>query len=189
MRMTRLRTEEYIAALEKMRKSPRDRIGILGDLGVTVIGATAGGALAGTLAGAAGATTLMGSSTAATLLGGIFVTATPVGWVIGTAAAGGVLGFGIARLVRSGGQSDARRKAYERELKQIIAERQSSPPQADVTETEFSSLINAIEPLIRSNSIPQKQATRLLDVVINRKIAPADALALLEHYHQGAGRA
>ena len=33
--MKKLSMEEYIHALEKMKRSPRDRLGILGELGVT----------------------------------------------------------------------------------------------------------------------------------------------------------
>lgn len=180
--MGNLSKEEYIEALERLKKSPRDRIGILGDLGVTAIGAIAGSAAAGSVAGAAGAATLMGSSTAASILGGIFVTTTPVGWVVGTALAGGAVGYGVSRLVRSGGKSDARKHSYIRELEKIAAQRQKNPVSSAASEAEFATVVNTIEALIRSEKIPQSHATRLLEAISAKKISSNDAFSLLENY-------
>lgn len=93
--MKKLSIEEYIRALEKMKRSPRDRLGILGELGVTGMGVTTGIALSGTVAVAAGTATLAGSTTLASLLGGIFVTTTPVGWVVGSAVVCGSLAYAV----------------------------------------------------------------------------------------------
>ncbi|MBV5330379.1 MAG: hypothetical protein JZU65_22565, partial [Chlorobium sp.] len=99
--MKKLTIEEYVCALEKMKQNPRDRVGILGELGVTGLGLVAGVAASGAVAVAAGAATLAGSTTLASILGGIFVTTTPVGWIIGTAVAGGALAYSAGQLVRS----------------------------------------------------------------------------------------
>ena len=104
--MKKLSLEEYVRALEKMKRSPRDRLGILGELGATGIGVTAGIAVSGAAAGVAGAATLAGSTTLASVLGGIFVTATPIGWVVGAAAAGGTLAYAATKAIRSGSKAE-----------------------------------------------------------------------------------
>lgn len=180
--MKKLSKGEYIEALERLKKSPRDRIGILGDLGVTAIGAIAGSAAAGSVAGAAGAATLMGSSTAASILGGIFVTTTPLGWVVGTALVGGAAGYSVSRLVRSGGKSDARKHSYIRELEDTVAERAKEQVSPTVSEVEITAVVNAIEALIRCDKIPQSYATRLLEAMLAQKISANDAFSLLENY-------
>ena len=38
------------------------------------------------------------------------MTTTPVGWVVGSVIVGGAVGYGVAKLVRSGGKSDAVKK-------------------------------------------------------------------------------
>lgn len=120
-----LSVEEYISALEKMKKSPKDRIGALGELGATGLGGIAGAGLASATAGAAGVATLFGSTTIGSILGGIFVTTTPLGWVVGSVAIGGVVGYGISKLVSSGGKSDAIKKMNINELQQRVTQLQN----------------------------------------------------------------
>lgn len=83
-----LTTDEYIQAHEIMIKSPTDRVGVLGSLGATGLGALAGGGMAAVLgvttATTTVAATVLGSSTLGSLLGASalvpVVAATPVGW-------------------------------------------------------------------------------------------------------------
>lgn len=91
-------------ALEKLQG--RDRVGVAGEAAAVAGSAAAGAAVAGSVAGAAGATTLLGSTTLAGMLGGVFVTATPVGWILGSAVVAGALGYGAAKMMRSGGKQD-----------------------------------------------------------------------------------
>lgn len=115
-----LTKEEYIKALDKMKKSPKDRVGILGELGATGLGGIAGVGLAGAAASATGVATIFGSSTLGSILGGVFVTTTPVGWVVGSVAVGGAVGYGISKLASSGGKSDAIKQMNIRELQERI---------------------------------------------------------------------
>ena len=96
--------------------SKRDKLGVTAEGAAAAGGVASGVAASGAIAGLAGASTLLGSSTLGSLLGGVFVTTTPVGWVIGSAAACGALGYGIARLVRSGAEQDQVRKELVQSL-------------------------------------------------------------------------
>ena len=108
--------DEYNKALEKLKG--RDKVGVLGDVLGVGAGIASGVAASGGIAGAAGASTLLGSSALGSLAGGVFVAATPVGWVIGSAAAAGMLGYGISKVIRSGGKVDERKMAHSEKIKE-----------------------------------------------------------------------
>lgn len=158
----KMSVDEYIRALEKMKMSPRDRIGILGELGATGLGGIAGAGLAGVTASAAGVATLFGSSTLGSVLGGILVTTTPVGWVVGSIALGGTIGYGISKLVSSGGESDAIKKMNMKELKERITKLQNQSQYSGKENDRMSKIIEGIQLLIKNNKISQDESTALL---------------------------
>lgn len=159
---TKVSIDEYIRALEKMKKNPKDRIGILGELGAAGLGGVAGVGVAGATASAAGVATLFGSSALASVLGGIFVTTTPVGWVVGSIALGGTVGYGISKLVSSGGKSDAIKKMNIRELKERIIKLKNQSQYPRKPNDKMSKIIEGIQLLIKNNKISQEASTDIL---------------------------
>jgi len=159
---SKISVEEYILALEKMKESPKDRAGVLGKLGTTSLGGVAGAAMAGTTASAAGIATLFGSSTLASVLGGVFVTTTPVGWVIGGIALGGTVGYGISKLVSSGGKSDAIKEMNIQELKERISKLKSQSQYSNQPNDKMVKIIEGIQLLIKNGRISQEESTDLL---------------------------
>lgn len=157
-----LSVDEYISALEKMKKSPRDRVGVLGELGATGLGGVAGAGLAGATASAAGVATIFGSSTVGSILGGIFVTTTPVGWVVGSVAVGGAVGYGISKLVSNGGKSDAIKQMNVRELKERIKTLQNQSQYSQKNNEKMKKVIEGIQLLIKNNKLSQEESTALL---------------------------
>jgi len=157
-----LSADEYISALEKMKKSSRDRIGVLGELGATGLGGVAGAGLAGATAGAVGVATIFGSSSLGSILGGIFVTTTPVGWVVGSVAIGGAVGYGISKLVSSGGKSDAIKQMNIRELHEKIKTLQNQSQYAQKSNDKMKKVIEGIQLLIKNNKLSQEESTALL---------------------------
>lgn len=157
--------EEYISALEKMKNSPSDILGILGDIGVTGLGTAAGIAASGTIACAFGASTLLGSTTLAALLGGIFVTTTPVGWIVGSAVAAGTLAFGTGWLIKSGTRSDTIREMNMNELKNRLHQLQGESDRTQVTDDKMRKLIEALQLLVRNDHmLPDKSNEIILSV-------------------------
>lgn len=169
--MGKLSNDQYIQALEKMKNSPRDRVGILGELGVTVIGAGAGVAASGAIATAVGASTLLGSSTMGSLLGGIFVTTTPVGWVIGSAIGIGALAYGATKLVKSGGKSEAIKEMNIRELTEKISQKKRESEKTSVTEEKYKRLIESLQLLVINKRITQEKSNELLMNIENGRIS------------------
>ena len=177
--MGRLSTEEYIAALERMKSSPKDRVGIVGSLATSVLGIVAGIGVAGPVATAAGAATILGSSTLGGILGGVFVAATPVGWVVGTAAVGGALGYAAIKMIRSGTKSDAIKDGHIAELEELIAERQEDVRTSEDLEEETIAVIDTLQTLIRGGKISQEKSTKLLAAMQEGTIHPSAILVSL----------
>lgn len=157
-----LSAEEYLQALERMKMSPRDRIGILGEMGAVGLGGIAGIGVAGATASAAGIATLFGSSTLASILGGVFVTTTPVGWVVGSIGVGCAVGYGISKLARSGGKSDAIRKMNMRELSERIQKMRNQTQYINKHDDKMRKIIEGIQLLIKNQKISQEESTQLL---------------------------
>jgi len=164
-----LTRSEYIKALESLRKSGRDKVGLFGGMISTGIGTTGGIAASGMIASAAGASTFLGSSTLGSLLGGVFVTATPVGWVIGAAVGGAALAYGASRLVRSGSKHDEKRKMYARELHEKIERDTAKVASLRDDSEKLKVFADSLLSLTINNKISQEHGSRLLHSVLTKK--------------------
>ena len=169
-----LSAEEYINALEAMKESTRDRIGILGEIGATGLGGIAGSGAAGVIASTAGTATLLGSSTFASVMGGVFVTTTPVGWVVGSVIVGGVIGYSVSKLVRSGGKSDAVKKMNMRELREKIKKLRNQTKDINENNDKMIKIIEGLQLLIKNQKISQEESEDLLTGIKNGNI-PIDS--------------
>ena len=178
--MKKLSLDEYIAALEKMKTSPRDRLGILGELAATGIGAVGGIAASGTAAGIAGATTLAGSTKLAALFGSVFVTTTPVGWVIGAAIVGAGLGHVATKLIKSGLKVDLCKARTIQELEERISTLQRDALTTKTDNEKYSDVISAVQVLVINESISQAKGTQILTAVSKNEISVSEAFELLQ---------
>lgn len=177
--MKKLTVDEYVQALEKMKRGPRDRVGLLGELGVTGLGVTAGVVLSGSIAGTAGVATLAGSTTLATILGGVFVTTTPVGWVVGAAVAGGTLAYAACKLVRSGAKCDTLKDMTVHELEDRIRLLQKEAKLSKSNENKMPKIITGMQCLIANSRITQEKSTELLAAIEKGQISIDDAFEMV----------
>jgi hypothetical protein len=161
---------DYRDALKKIRNSPKDRVGILGEVGIVTIGAVGGAAGASTVAAAAGATTLLGSSTLGGLLGGVFVAATPVGWVIGSILLGGATAYGISRLFKIGNDGDAKKADNIRRLILAIEELEKKLNQTSDIDEKYSKLAEMYILLIDAKLVDEKTVEEILSGITNGDI-------------------
>ena len=173
--MTKQTLDDYLEALERMKRSPRDRVGVLGELGVTGIGVAGGLAASGTIAGAFGATTILGSTTLGSLLGGVFVATTPVGWFIGSALAGGALAFGAARLVSNGSRFETLKKLDIAELEQRIEKLRQSADRSPLRQKKMREVITGVQYLVANGRLTQSKATDLLAAIQKKHLSIDDA--------------
>ncbi|MGJ0515983.1 MAG: hypothetical protein ACR65O_09600 [Methylomicrobium sp.] len=183
--------EEYIHALEKMKRSPRDRLGILGELGVTGLGVTTGIAISGTVAGAAGAATLAGSTTLASLLGGVFVTTTPVGWIVGSAVVCGSLAYSLGKRVRSGSKFDTIKAQAIKDLESRIAAMKKGAELSQDDDEKMANVITTIQYLVVNRCLTQDKGTEILAAVEKKSLDIDEAFerlqGLLIERHNGDG--
>lgn len=172
--------EEYLRALEKMKQNPRDRVGILGELGVAGLGVTAGVALSGSLAVVAGTATLAGSTTLASILGGIFVTETPFEWIVGAAITGGALAYLAGRCLRSGSKCDIRRDINIRGLEERIHGLRQEAEYLPDYDDKIKQIITGLQYLVSNLCIAQDRATDLLAAVEMKHVSVDEALELVQ---------
>jgi hypothetical protein len=166
-----LTKEQLLKALEELEKHPQDRLGILADIGIGVVGA----------AGAGYAASVLGASA---VFFGLLPVAAPVAVVAGGAALGGLALVGIKKMLFDGtydeGKRDQIRIHIEEKLRDIEAKEKASnlgendknqfyiflkePVKFDlISPQDAQGLINAVE----SGQMPLKEAYHLVEDVIN----------------------
>jgi len=171
--------KQLLKIIDDLEKNPRDKIRILGDAGITAIGAGLGAAAAGTLAAAAGVTSIFGVTTAASWVGGAFVAATPIGWVLGAAAAAGVAAYGVSRMIRGGGLAEGRKfellQKYREDAKSIEAKEEAG----SILSEDRTQFILSLRELIDKDAIPPETAFKLIEQVEQGRVPLSQAFALI----------
>ena len=153
---------------------------LLGDAGITVMGAVLGGASAGSVAGLAGVTTIGGLTTAASWLGIAAVAATPVGWVAGSAVAGAGAAYGISRLIRGAAYSEAKRKQLVRDIENRIMDVERKEAASCVTESDKMDFMCSLSEPLRRNLISPEHVRKLMEGIENGTIKLSDACRSIE---------
>jgi len=157
---------KLIKAINVLKK--RDRLGVTAERAAAAGGVASGVAASGAIASLAGASTLLGSSTLGSLLGGVFVTTTPVGWVIGSAAACGALGYGIAKLVRSGAEQDQVRK----ELLQSLSARCAEVANQSANQSVLLELGQILTLLVAAGEVSELDSQKLVSHIEKGMLKP-----------------
>ncbi|MCW8918480.1 MAG: hypothetical protein OQL08_06660 [Gammaproteobacteria bacterium] len=156
--------EKINNAIDKLKN--RDKVGVTGEILGVAGGAAAGAAAAGAVAAAAGATTILGSTTLGSVLGGVFVASTPVGWVVGSAAAAAALGYGITKLVHSGGKQDQVRNDIVTRLYDKI----DNLRKAKISANQLNELKILLPVAIENKLITEEQADRMINLINLNKL-------------------
>jgi hypothetical protein len=157
--------EQLLKVIDELQMNPSDQVRILGDLGISVVGAGLGAAAAGTVAAIAGATSIPVLTTAASWIGLSALAATPIGWTIGIAAAGGALAYGVSRLIHDGGLSEGRKNELLQEYQDRLREIQFKERAETVTPSDRNQFFTSLRELIEKDAIPPKKAFQLIDAV------------------------
>lgn len=177
---TSLSKTQLLKVIEDIERHPQDRVRILGEAGMGVLGVSLGAAAAGTAAAVAGASSIFGLTTAGSWLGVTIVAATPVGWILGCGAAGGAAAYGIARLVRNGALSEGKRANllhfYRHELTRI----QDLERSGTVTDNDRSDFVVSLRILIEKSVITPDSAFQLIQQVELGKITVSRGIELIE---------
>jgi len=163
--------EQLLKTIERLKQNPHDKVGILGDIGITA-------------AGAVGAAAIFGTTTASipiiTALTGVgMVVAAPITLVAGAAVAGGAALYGISRIIKSGGFQEGKRdellREYEENLKDIEAKERCSEVKGRDTTDFYASLEDAL----KLNLISNEDAYQLIQSVELGQIPLSEAYKLV----------
>jgi hypothetical protein len=172
--------KRLIKMINELEKNPDDKLRILGDAGVTLVGMGLGAAAAGTLATAAGATSIFGVTTVAGWLGVSAVAATPVGWVIGAAALGGAVAYGVSRMIHGGGLSEGRKLELLQQYKEDARAIEAGEQAGSITDDDKTRFIISMRELIAKDAITPDKAKALIEHVENGRIPLTQAFQLMQ---------
>lgn len=161
--MTKL--EEYEEALRKIEKNPKDRIGILGNVGILAGGALGGGAIVAAVGGGS----IWGLTTAASWIGVTLVSAAALPVVLVGAGAGLAIAGGLAYFLNSGSKCDLLTVQNIQILKKKIEEERNKLKNSN-NEDKISKLSGIYADLIHLNLITEDVAKELLQNIIDNKI-------------------
>ena len=154
----------------------KDKVGVAGEALAAVGGAAGGVAAATTIASAAGASTFLGSTFLASVLGGLVVTDTPVGWVIGSAVVAGAAGYGISKLVRSGGKQDHIREQLIKKMELRL----SALKKDERNELNLTELSQLLVVAIEKDLISELKAKSMISLIENGSLNPDIAIQRLK---------
>lgn len=169
-----LTKEQILKAIEELEKNPDDKLGILGDIGITALGAVG----AGVAVAAAGITTSIPIITAITGIG--MVVAAPLGLVAGAALAGGAACYGVSRLIKGGGYNEAKKAEILQQLKQQARDIEAKERASNLQDSDKTKFIVSLKEPVRLDLISPKDAQDLISAVESGKMAIKEAIKMVE---------
>lgn len=167
--------EQLLEAIKRLKQNPHDKVGILGDLGITAAGAGAG------IAAAA----LLGTTTASipiitALTGFGMVVAAPVTLVAGAAVAGGAALYGLSRLIKDGGFQEGKRDELEREYEERLRDIEAKERCSKVKKQDLTDFYVLFEDALKLNLISNEDAYQLIQAVELGQIPLSEADMLVK---------
>ena len=171
--------KQLLNMIDDLKKNPHDKIRILGDTGIIVIGAGLGAAAAGTLASVAGVTSVLGLTTVASWLGVTAVAATPVGWIIGSAAAAGAVAYGVSRIIYGGGLAEGRKLELLQKFREEANNMEAKERSESITSADRTQFILLMREPIDKNVISPENAKKLIKFVEEGRIPLSQAFSLI----------
>lgn len=179
MKKPKVSKKQLLKMIRELERLPQDRVRILGDVGISTLGAGLGAAAAGTMAGCAGVTGIPIITAAASLVGVSAVASTPIGWAIGAAAVGGALAYGISRLIRGGAISEGRKRELLLVYRERLAETEIKERMGTITSADRTAFLASLREVIEKDVISVNQAFRLIEAVESGRMALPDAYRLV----------
>jgi hypothetical protein len=175
---------QLLRLIDELEKHPRDRLRLLGDVGISATGALACGVAASALGATVTTTSIPVVTATAALFGqtivGVTVATTPVGWIIGAGVAGAAAAYGISRLIHNGGKSEAQMEHLRRDYAKQVKKMEALERRAELTEDDKTRFIVAMRPLIEQNQLAADSARRLMAAVESGKMPISHAYRHLE---------
>jgi len=162
-----LTKEQILKAIEQLAKNPNDKLGILADIGIGVVGAGAAGAAVAAFGGTS-------------ILFGLVALAPPVGLVVGGAALGAAALVGAKRIFFDGTFNQGKQAEMHQQLKEQLREVETKERASKLGDSDKTKFIVSLKEPIRLNLISPKDAQDLMRAVEGGQISIKEAIKMVQ---------
>ena len=159
--------EQILKAIEQLEKNPHDKLGILADIGIGVVGAGAAGAAVAAFGGTS-------------ILFGLIAVAPPVGLVVGGAALGAAALVGAKRIFFDGTFNEGKKAEMLQQLKEQLREVETKERASKLGESDKTKFIVSLKEPVRLNLISPKEAQDLMRAVESGQIPIKEAINMVK---------
>ncbi|MEG3890669.1 MULTISPECIES: hypothetical protein [unclassified Microcoleus] len=158
--------EQILKSIEQLEKNPHDKLGILADIGIGVVGAAGAGAAVAAFGGIP-------------LLFGLITVAPPVGLVVGGAALGAAALVGVKRIFE-GNYNEGKQEEMLKNLKEQLRDVEAKERASKLEDSDKTKFIVSLKEPVRLDLISPKDAQDLISAVESGKIAIKEAIKMVE---------
>jgi hypothetical protein len=159
--------EQILKAIEQLEKNPHDKLGILAEIGIGVVGAGAAGAAVAAFGGTS-------------ILFGLIAVAPPVGLVVGGAALGAAALVGAKRIFFDGTFNEGKKAEMLQQLKEQLREVETKERASKLGESDKTKFIVSLKEPVRLNLISPKEAQDLMRAVESGQIPIKEAINMVK---------
>ncbi|MEZ2228528.1 MAG: hypothetical protein ACBR50_19920 [Microcoleus sp.] len=159
--------EQILKSIEQLEKNPHDKLGILADIGIGVVGAAGAGVAVAAFGGAS-------------FLFGLVAVAPPVGLVVGGAALGAAGLVGVKRMLFDGTFNEGKQAEMLKNLKKQLRDVEDKEKASKLGDSDKTKFIVSLKEPVRLNLISPKDAQDLIRAVENGKMAIKEAIKMVE---------
>ncbi|MBE9188058.1 hypothetical protein IQ270_26300 [Microcoleus sp. LEGE 07076] len=159
--------EQILKAIEQLEKNPDDKLGILADVGVGVVGAGAAGAAVAAFGGQA-------------IFFGLIAVAPPVGLVVGGAALGAAALVGAKRIFFDGTYNEGKKAEILKQLKEQLRKVEEKERASKLEDSDKTKFIVSLKEPVRLNLISPQDAQDLMRKVEIGQIPIKEAIKMVQ---------
>lgn len=168
-----LTKEQILKAIEQLEKNPDDKLGILADVGIGVVGAGA----------AAGAVAAFGGQA---IFFGLIAVAPPVGLVVGGAALGAAALVGAKRILFDGTFNQGKQAEILKQSKEQLREVEAKERASKLEDNEKTKFMVSLKEPVRLNLISPQDAQNLMRAVESGQIPIKEANKIVQDIVESA---
>jgi len=162
-----LTKNQLVKAIEKLEKNPYDKLTILSDLGIGVVGAGAAGSAVAAFGGTS-------------ILFGLVTVAPPVGLVVGGAALGAAALVGVKRILIDGTFNGGKKAELLKQMKERLTEVEAKEKSHQLDESDKTKFIILLKEPIRQNLISPEDAQALIAGVESGHLSLSEGIQMVQ---------
>ncbi len=159
--------EQILKSIEQLEKNPHDKLGILADIGIGVVGAAGAGAAVAAFGGAS-------------FFFGLWAVAPPVGLVVSGAALGAAALVGVKRMLFDGTSDDGKTAEILKNLKEQLRDIEAKERASNLQDSDKTKFIVSLKEPVRLDLISPKDAQDLIRAVESGQMAIKEAIKMVE---------